>query len=93
VPWHGVWPGALFVTVTTGIANAAYPFYLVQVSSIDKLGGAIGFVLVALVWFYLVSLAMMAGGVSNALRYELRDRGHVTTDTGTIQIVERPAQP
>jgi YihY family inner membrane protein len=93
VPWHGVWPGALFVTITTGIANAAYPFYLVQVSSIDKLGGAIGFVLVALVWFYFVSLAMMAGAVINALRYELRDRGHVTTDTGTIQIAGPGAAP
>ena len=75
VPWHGVWPGALFVTVTTGIANAVYPFYLTQVSSIGELGGTIGFILVALVWFYLVSLSLMAGAVINALRYELRDTG------------------
>jgi uncharacterized BrkB/YihY/UPF0761 family membrane protein len=40
-------------------------------------GGTIGFVLVALVWFYLVSLSMMAGGVINALRYELRDTGEI----------------
>jgi YihY family inner membrane protein len=75
VPWPGVWPGALFVTVTTGIANAVYPFYLAQVSSVGEVGGTIGFILVALVWFYLVSLAMMAGAVINALRYELRDTG------------------
>jgi YihY family inner membrane protein len=75
VPWPGVWPGALFVTLTTGIANAVYPFYLAQVSSVGEVGGTIGFVLVALVWFYLVSLAMMAGAVINALRYELRDTG------------------
>ena len=77
VPWPGVWPGALFVTVTTGIANAVYPFYLAQVSSVGEVGGTIGFVLVALVWFYLVSLSMMAGGVINALRYELRDTGEI----------------
>jgi membrane protein len=75
VPWHAVWPGALFVTVTTAIANAVYPFYLAQVSSVGELGGTIGFVLIALVWFYLVSLAMMAGAVINALRFELRDKG------------------
>ena len=75
VPWHGVWPGALFVTVTTGIANAVFPFYLAQVSSLGELGGTIGFVLIALVWFYLVSLALMAGAVINALRHELRDTG------------------
>jgi YihY family inner membrane protein len=75
VPWPGVWPGALFVTVTTAIANAVYPFYLAEVSTVGELGGTIGFILIALVWFYLVSLAMMAGAVINALRYELRDQG------------------
>lgn len=77
VPWHGVWPGALFVTVTTGIANAVFPFYLTEVSGIDRVGGALGFILIALVWFYLVSLSLMAGAVINALRYELRDTGTV----------------
>jgi membrane protein len=78
VPWHGVWPGALFVTVTTGIANAVYPFYLANVSSVGEVGGTIGFVLIALVWFYLVSLSLMAGAVINALRYEIRDTGFLT---------------
>src|SRR5439155_11410200 len=45
VPWPGVWPGALFVTLTTGIANAVYPFYLAQVASVGAVGGTIGFVL------------------------------------------------
>jgi YihY family inner membrane protein len=76
VPWRGVWAGALFVTVTTAVANAVFPFYLAQ-SSIDQLGGALGFILVALIWFYLVALALMAGAVINALRYELHDIGSV----------------
>jgi YihY family inner membrane protein len=75
VPWHGVWLGAVFVTVTVGIANAVYPFYLTEVSSVGEIGGTIGFILIALVWFYIVSLALMAGGVINALRYETRDTG------------------
>jgi membrane protein len=74
VPWRGVWPGALFVTVTTAIANAVFPFYLGQ-SSIDELGGALGLILVALVWFYLVSLGIMAGAVINALRFEVHETG------------------
>jgi membrane protein len=76
VPWRGVWPGALFVTITTAIANAVFPFYLAE-SSIDQLGGALGFILVALLWFYVVSLALMAGAVVNALRYEFHDTGSV----------------
>jgi membrane protein len=75
VPWRGVWPGALFVTLTTGVANAVYPLYLANVSSIGDVGGTIGFILIALVWFYLVSLSLMAGAVVNALRYELHDTG------------------
>jgi YihY family inner membrane protein len=74
VPWRGVWPGALFVTVTTAIANAVFPFYLGQ-SSIDELGGALGLILVALVWFYLISLGLMAGAVINALRFEVHETG------------------
>ncbi len=75
VPWVGVWPGALFVTLTTGIANAVYPFYLAQVSSVGEIGGTVGFILIALVWFYLVSLSLTAGAVINALRFELHDTG------------------
>ncbi|MCD6014970.1 MAG: ribonuclease [Solirubrobacterales bacterium] len=76
VPWRGVWPGALFVTAITAIGNAVFPVYLTQ-SNIDQLGGALGFILVALIWFYFVSLALMAGAVINALRYELHDTGSV----------------
>jgi YihY family inner membrane protein len=79
VPWRGVWPGALFVTLTMAVANTAFPFYLAQVSSIEKVGGAIGFVLIALIWFYIVALALMAGAVINALRYELHATGSLTT--------------
>jgi YihY family inner membrane protein len=77
VPWHGVWPGALFVTITTGIANAVFPFYLGEISNVDQFGAALGFILVALFWFYLVSLALMAGAVINALRHELHDTGTI----------------
>jgi YihY family inner membrane protein len=75
MPWRGVWPGALFLTVTAALANWLFPFYLVEIASIDDVGGAIGFVLIALVWFYLLALAILAGAVINALRYELHDTG------------------
>jgi membrane protein len=75
VPWHGVWPGALFVTVTTAVGNAAFPVYLTSISDLDRIGGALGFILIALIWFYLISLAILAGAVINALRHELHDTG------------------
>jgi YihY family inner membrane protein len=75
VPWYGVWPGALFVTLTTAIGNAVFPVYLSEVSDVDRIGGALGFILIALIWFYLVALALLAGAVINALRFELRATG------------------
>jgi membrane protein len=75
MPWRGVWPGALFLTLSAGLANWLFPFYLVEVSTVREVGGAIGFILIALIWFYLLSLALLAGAVINALRYEIHDTG------------------
>ena len=35
--------------------------------------------LIALIWFYIVALALMAGAVINALRFELHDTGSLDT--------------
>jgi membrane protein len=77
MPWRAVWPGAAFVTFGAGIANWAFPFYLSNVSSLSRLGSTLGFVLIALLWFYLLSLALLAGAVINSLRYELHDTGEL----------------
>jgi membrane protein len=77
MPWRDVWPGAAFVTVAAGIANWAFPFYLANVSSLSRFGSTAGFVLIALLWFYLLSLALLAGAVINSLRHELHDTGEL----------------
>jgi membrane protein len=75
MPWRAVWPGAAFLTVTTGAANWAFPFYLSNVSGLSRFGSTVGFVLIALVWFYALSLALLAGAVINSLRHEVEDTG------------------
>ncbi len=77
LPWRGVWPGALFVTIAAGLANILFPAYLVNLSTIGEFGRIVSFVLVALIWFYLLALGLMAGAVINALRFELHDTGTV----------------
>ena len=72
-----VWPGAAFVTVAAGIANWAFPFYLSNVSSLSRFGSTLGFVLITLIWFYVLSLALLAGAVINSLRHELHDTGEM----------------
>jgi len=77
MPWRDVWPGAAFVTVAAGVANWAFPFYLSNVSSLSRFGSTVGFVLIALLWFYLLSLALLAGAVINSLRHEVHDTGEL----------------
>jgi membrane protein len=81
VPWRSVWPGALFVTIGAGLANWLFPLYLTNVSSLSKLGSTLGFVLIALLWFYLLSLGIMAGAVINSLRYEYSETGEIPYST------------
>jgi YihY family inner membrane protein len=83
MPWRAVWPGALFVTATTGLANWLFPLYLANVSGLSRFGSTVGFILIALVWFYALSLALMAGAVINSLRHELHD-------TGTLPYADEP---
>jgi membrane protein len=75
MPWRDVWPGAAFVTAATGVANWAFPFYLSNVSSLSRFGSTLGFVLIALLWFYVLSLALLVGATINSLRHELHDTG------------------
>jgi YihY family inner membrane protein len=77
MPWRAVWPGAVFVTLAVAIANWAFPFYLANISSLSQFGSTVGFILITLIWFYALSLALMAGAVINSLRHELHDTGEM----------------
>ncbi len=82
MPWRAVWPGAAFVTFSAGIANWLFPIYLSNVSSLSRFGSTLGFVLIALLWFYMLSLALLAGAVINSLRHELRETGEMPYGPG-----------
>jgi len=77
MPWRAVWPGAAFVTVAAGLANWLFPIYLSNVSSLSRFGSTLGFILIALLWFYVLSLALLIGAVINSLRYEVHDTGEL----------------
>lgn len=77
MPWRAVWPGAAFVTFAAGLANWLFPIYLSTVSSLSRFGSTLGFILIALLWFYVLSLALMVGAVINSLRHELHETGEL----------------
>ena len=80
MPWRSVWPGAFFFAAVVAVGNYIFPLYLDNISDLHRIGGTIGFILVAMVWFYLISLAMLAGAVINSLRHELDDTGTLPLD-------------
>jgi membrane protein len=80
MPWRSVWPGALFFALLTSAGNYIFPLYLTNISDLHRIGGTIGFILVALVWFYAISLALLAGAVINSLRHEQDDTGTLPTE-------------
>jgi YihY family inner membrane protein len=80
MPWRSVWPGALFFSTAVSVANYVFPLYLTNISDLNRIGGTIGFVLVALLWFYAVSLGLLAGAVINSLRHERDDTGALPTE-------------
>jgi membrane protein len=86
VPWRSIWPGALFVTFAAGLANWLFPLYLTNVSSLSRLGSTLGFVLIALLWFYILSLALMAGAVINSLRFEYSETGELPYANGAAPL-------
>jgi membrane protein len=77
MPWRAVWPGALFVAFGAGLANWLFPVYLSNVSSLSRFGSTLGFILICLLWFYVLSLALMVGAVVNSLRFEFHDTGEL----------------
>jgi membrane protein len=69
VPWRCVWPGAVGATLAMGIVDYGFPLYLDNVSTL-RAGTTFVFVLIALVWFYVLALIVLAGAVVNELRFE-----------------------
>ena len=69
IPWSCVWPGALGATIAMGIVDATFPLYLSNISTL-RIGTTAVFVLIALVWFYILALIVLAGAVVNELRFE-----------------------
>ena len=90
LPWRGVWPGALFVAIAAGAANLLFPIYLVNLSTIGEFGRIVSFVLVALIWFYVLALGILAGAVINAIRFELHDTGTLRGMTGDFAAAPAP---
>jgi YihY family inner membrane protein len=80
MPWRGIWPGALLATIAIGVVDYGFPLYLTNVSSIgQQLGSTLVFIVIVLLWFYVLAIILLGGGIVNALRFELHDTGEISS--------------
>jgi membrane protein len=92
IPWTCVWPGALAATLAAGVLDFAFPIYLSTTSTL-RIGTSAVFVLIALVWFYVLALIVLAGAVINELRFErIRRAGTAAPPEPTVAMTP-PAAP
>jgi membrane protein len=71
-----VTPGSVFALVVWVLASAAFALYVANFSSYDKTYGALGGVVVMLMWLWITNLALLFGQELNAERergLELRE--------------------
>ena len=64
--WVWITPGAVFATVLWIVVSLAFKFYVANFTDYNAMYGAVGAVIVLMLWFYLSALAILAGAELNA---------------------------
>jgi membrane protein len=67
VRWVWVTPGALLATMLWIASSFAFKLYVVNFGNYTATYGAIGAVIVAMLWFYVSSLAILVGAELNGV--------------------------
>jgi membrane protein len=84
-----VTPGSIVAVVVWLIASAAFAFYVAEFGSYDKTYGALGGVVVMLVWLWITNLALLFGHELNAER----ERSHELAEGKTRAEKEIQLEP
>lgn len=70
--WVWITPGSLVAIVLWILLTTAFRTYLGYFNSYNKAYGSLGAVMIMMLWLYLTALALMIGGVINAVLHEMR---------------------
>ncbi len=84
-----VLPGGILAVVLWIVASAAFAFYVANFGSYNKTYGALGGVIVFLVWLWITNLAILLGAELNAERARAR---HITSGHAADQEPYLPAR-
>jgi membrane protein len=64
--WEWITPGAVIATVLWLLVSLGFKFYVANFASYNESYGSLGGVIVLMLWFYISSLAILAGAELNA---------------------------
>ncbi len=70
--WVWITPGSVVAILLWILLTTAFRTYLGYFNSYNKAYGSLGAVMIMMLWLYLTALALMIGGVINAVLHELR---------------------
>jgi membrane protein len=65
--WELFTPGAIFALISWLLISFAFRFYVSHFANYNLLYGALGSVMVLMLWLYLTSVAILVGGVINSV--------------------------
>ncbi|MGE3275523.1 MAG: YihY/virulence factor BrkB family protein [Vicinamibacterales bacterium] len=96
--WFWCWPGAVLATVLWLLASAGFRLYVTRFGGYTEAYGAVGSVIVLLVWLYLLGLAIVAGAELNSelehasLRSDSKAPGEKRAGAGALPAHGRPTR-
>ena len=67
LPWYPLSPGSLFATVAWVIVTQGFRAYVENLGQYNETYGALGGVVVLMIWFYLTGSLLLLGGQINSV--------------------------
>jgi membrane protein len=77
--WHWTSPGAIFATIVWVVASVGFSIYTANFGSYNETYGALGAVVVVMLWLFITTYVIIAGAELNA---ELERQTALDTTTG-----------
>lgn len=72
-PWRLITPGALFALITWLLISYGFKHYVARFGNYNATYGALGGVMILMLWLYLTGIAILIGGEINSVLRSLRE--------------------